>query len=48
MSAHVEPAIKSYFFGKGYTNLKNVIIESWQRNNASTKEFFSKIDTTGE
>ncbi len=48
MSTHVEPAIKSYFFGKGYTDLKNVIIESWQRNSASAKEFFSKIDTTGE
>lgn len=46
MSTHVEPAIKSYFFGKGYADLKNVIVESWQRNSASAKEFFSKINTT--
>ena len=45
MNTHVEPAIKSYFFGKGYTDLRNVIVESWQRNNASAKKFFSKIDT---
>jgi len=48
MTTHVEPAIKSYFFGKGYTDLRSVIVESWQRNIASAKDFFTKINTTGE
>ena len=46
MSTYVEPAIKSYFFGKGYRDLRDVIKESWQRNFISAKGFFSKIDTT--
>lgn len=48
MSTYVEPAIKSYFFGKGYRDLRDVIKESWQRNSMSAKGFFSKIDTTRE
>ncbi len=48
MTASAEPAIKSYFFGKGYVDLKNVIKESWQRNLSSAKIFFGKIDNGGE
>lgn len=40
MSIATEPAIKSYFFGKGYQDLINVIKESWQRNLASAGDFF--------
>lgn len=43
-----EPAIKSYFFGKGYKDLLNVIKNSWSRNRANSKKYFSHIDTTGE
>lgn len=32
MSTAQEPAIKSYFFGKGYADLRATIVESWQRN----------------
>lgn len=48
MSKQAEPAIKSYFFGKGYTDLRDVIQESWQRNMDSANEFFSKIQSGGE
>lgn len=37
-----EPAIKSYFFGKGYRDLGATITESWQRNLNSAREFFGK------
>lgn len=37
MTAIPEPAIKSYFFGQGYTDLKNTITESWNRNLASAR-----------
>jgi len=32
-----EPAIRSYFFGKGYADLRSTIAESWQRNLASAR-----------
>ncbi|KHD07857.1 hypothetical protein PN36_13170 [Candidatus Thiomargarita nelsonii] len=48
MSTSTEPAIKSYFFGKGYRDLGAVIKESWERNLDSTKDFFSKIKKDGE
>jgi len=48
MSTYIEPAIKSYFFGKGYTDLLSVIKESWKRNLASADDFVSKIKKTGE
>lgn len=48
MSLYIEPAIKSYFFGKGYRDLKNVITDSWQRNKDSASDFFSRIDSSGE
>ena len=34
-----QPAIKSYCFGKGYLDLKNTFVESWQRNLASTVHY---------
>lgn len=37
-----EPAIKSYFFDKGYRDLRNTIVESWKRNAASSGEHFNK------
>jgi hypothetical protein len=37
-----EPAIKSYFFGQGYTDLKNTIVESWKRNLASAQNEFGQ------
>src|SRR5258708_3755286 len=37
-----EPAIKSYFFGKGYTDLAATIAESWERNLASAREHFAR------
>jgi hypothetical protein len=37
-----EPAIKSYFFDKGYRDLRDTIVESWNRNLASSREHFDK------
>jgi len=37
-----EPAIKSYFFDKGYRDLLSTITESWNRNVASSREHFDK------
>ena len=37
-----EPAIKSYFFGKGYRDLWATITESWNRNLESAGEHFAK------
>ncbi|MEN8217140.1 MAG: hypothetical protein ABFS56_12385 [Pseudomonadota bacterium] len=48
MSISTEPAIKSYFFGKGYRDLGAVIKESWERNLDSTKDFFSRTKKDGE
>jgi hypothetical protein len=41
MTATPEPAIKSYFFGKGYRDLRATIVESWRRNLTSAQEHFS-------
>lgn len=48
MSTYVEPAVKSYFFGKGYRDLKAVVAASWQQNIDSASDFFSRIGTSGE
>ena len=37
-----DPAIRSYFFGKGYRDLGATISDSWHRNLASAREFFDK------
>lgn len=37
-----DPAIRSYFSGKGYRDLWATIAESWQRNLDSAEEFFDK------
>lgn len=36
---NVQPAIKSYFFGKGYRDLGNTIADSWRLNWESAKQF---------
>jgi hypothetical protein len=41
-TATPEPAIKSYFFGKGYADLRSTIIESWERNLASAQSEFAQ------
>lgn len=41
-----EPAIPSYFFGKGYRDLWNTIAESWYRNTESAKEQFETASGT--
>ena len=38
-----EPAKVSYFFDKGYRDLKNTIVDAWVRNIESAKEFFSEV-----
>jgi hypothetical protein len=38
-----EPAIKSYFFGKGYVDLRNTIVDSWQRNSTSAQAEFAQF-----
>lgn len=40
-----EPALKSYFFGKGYQDLWATIVESWQRNLTSAQDHFAKTGT---
>lgn len=47
MSKSTEPAIKSYFFGKGYRDLLAVIKDSWESNLESTKDLFANIETVG-
>jgi hypothetical protein len=39
-TATPEPAIRSYFFGKGYRDLLATILESWERNIASAQHEF--------
>jgi len=38
MSSMQEPAVKSYFFGKGYRDLQATIAESWSRNLVSARQ----------
>ena len=40
-----QPAIKSYFFDKGYKDLWNTIISSWKYNLVSAESYFDKTDT---
>lgn len=37
MSKVLDPAIRSYFFGKGYVDLRAVIADTWRRNVASAQ-----------
>jgi hypothetical protein len=39
-----QPAIKNYFFGKAYSDLKNTISESFTRNTDKAKDFFRNAD----
>ena len=43
MSKAQQPAVKSYFFGKGYKDLYNTIKEAWQRNFKSISECLTNI-----
>ncbi len=45
MSSSSAPAIKSYFFDKGYRDLWATIVDSWRRNLASAKDHFGKVET---
>lgn len=40
MATTEPPAVKSYFFGKGYNDLYATIIDSWDRNIASAADFW--------
>lgn len=42
MSATADPAIRSYFFGKGYRDLAATIVDSWNRNWISAQACFIK------
>lgn len=44
MSAQPEPAIRSYFFGKAYTDLRDTIVESWRRNLDSAREYWGEAE----
>jgi len=37
-----QPAIKNYFFGKAYSDLKNTISESFTQNTDKARDFFDK------
>lgn len=40
-----EPAIKSYFFGKGFQDLQRTMADSWRRNMASAEVYRAKGDS---
>lgn len=42
MSRAAEPAIRSYFFGKGYRDLRDTVVGSWRRNLASARGHLHK------
>ncbi|MDP8228698.1 MAG: hypothetical protein P9M15_04530 [Candidatus Electryoneaceae bacterium] len=42
MAIEKQPAIKSYFFGKGYRDLGNTIADSWKMNGQSAKKYWTK------
>jgi hypothetical protein len=44
MSSSTEPAIKSYFFDKGYRDLGQTIADSWRRNLDSAKDHFDRVE----
>jgi len=41
-NSNVQPAIKSYFFGKGYRDLGNTIRDSWLMNLDSARNYWEK------
>lgn len=47
MSSTPEPAVKSYFFDKGYRDLWHTIQESWNRNLESSGDHFSRASRFG-
>ena len=44
MSEAVEVAHKSYFFGRGYKELRNTIVESWNLNWKATTKRWSQAE----
>lgn len=44
MSATAEPALRSYFFWKGYQDLRATIVESWKLNLASARDHFKSAE----
>ena len=47
-SSTTEPAIRSYFFGKGYRDLRATITESWSRNITTAETFFARAPGSDE
>ena len=45
MASAKQPAKKSYFFGKGYTDVGRTIKGAWQRNGDSIKKFAANIES---
>jgi parallel beta-helix repeat protein len=43
-----DPALRSYFFGKGYRDLWATIADSWRRNMASARGFFGNASGAGD
>ena len=43
MAAVLQPAKKSYFFGKGYRDVGNTIKGAWRRNFVSLRKFKNNI-----
>lgn len=44
--ARVQPARKSYYFGKGYADLANTIRNAWKRNGESAFKYLSNISSS--
>ncbi|SMF55149.1 hypothetical protein SAMN02982917_3047 [Azospirillum oryzae] len=42
------PAVKSYFFGKGYKDLRDTIAEAWQRTLLSSRDSFRRCGEAAE
>jgi len=45
VSAIQDPAIRSYFFGKGYSDLRAVIVDTWRRNLVSAQKELTAMRT---
>lgn len=43
-----EPAVRSYFYGKGYRDLRATVEDSWRGNLASATQMWGKGDAAGE
>lgn len=45
MNRPAEPAIRSYFFGKGYRDLRDTLVGSWNLNLATARDYLSRSGT---